>query len=78
MNNPTLDDAIVVAFDHVDIDDTMAELAGDSAFCAAVKARHDLPAWKRIEEYREMRELNRHLMDDVYGSKPVQTLWDGD
>ena len=34
-----------------------------------------LPAWKRIEELREMRELNRHIGDDIYGSKPVRSLW---
>ena len=34
-----------------------------------------LPAWKRIEELREMRELNRHIKDDIYGSKPVRALW---
>lgn len=34
-----------------------------------------LPAWKRIEELREMRELNRHLRDDIYGTKPVRSLW---
>jgi hypothetical protein len=34
-----------------------------------------LPAWKRIEELREMRELNRHLCDDIYGSKPIRSLW---
>ncbi len=34
-----------------------------------------MPAWKRIEELREMRELNRHIGDDIYGSKPVRTLW---
>jgi hypothetical protein len=33
------------------------------------------PAWKRIEELREMRELNRHIKDDIYGSKPVRALW---
>lgn len=33
------------------------------------------PAWKRIEELREIRELNRHIKDDIYGSKPVRSLW---
>jgi hypothetical protein len=33
------------------------------------------PAWKRIEELREMRELNRRLRDDIYGSKPLRSLW---
>jgi hypothetical protein len=34
-----------------------------------------MPAWKRIEELREIRELNRHICDDIYGSKPVRSLW---
>jgi hypothetical protein len=38
-------------------------------------AKAGLPAWKRIEELREMRELNRHIKDDIYGSKPVRALW---
>lgn len=35
-----------------------------------------VPTWRRIEEYREMRELNQQLRDDVYGANPVASLWD--
>lgn len=35
-----------------------------------------LPAWRRIEEYREMRALRERLRDDLYGEKPFQDLWE--
>lgn len=42
---------------------------------AARAGKGGMPAWKRIEELREMRELNRRLRDDIYGSKPLRSLW---
>jgi len=42
---------------------------------ASRNGKGGMPAWKRIEELREMRELNRNIGDDIYGSKPVRSLW---
>ena len=78
MNNPALDAGLASAFDNFDVDEDIVSGSDDRTFTPAGKCRQSMPAWKRIEEYREMRELNRHLMDDVYGSSPVQSLWDGD
>jgi len=38
----------------------------------------DIPPWRKIEEYRELRALNHLLEDDVYGYQPVRKLWEKD
>jgi hypothetical protein len=43
---------------------------------ASIRDPQATPAWRRIEEYREMRELNSRLRDEVYGAHPVSSLWD--
>lgn len=72
MINPGLLDAAFDAFEGPSSSNTSErfELAQ-----AGRNGKAGLPAWKRIEELREMRELNRHLCDDIYGSKPLRSLW---
>ena len=74
MNNPGLLDGAFDAFE----DPTSVSISAPERFEFAQASRNSkdgLPAWKRIEELREMRELNRHIGDDIYGSKPVRSLW---
>ena len=42
----------------------------------SIRGSQPTPAWRRIEEYLEMRELNSRLRDEVYGAHPVSSLWD--
>lgn len=74
MNNPGLLDGAIDAFD----DSAAALTPTPERFDFAQSGRNGkagLPAWKRIEELREMRELNRHISDEIYGSKPLRSLW---
>ncbi len=74
MSNPGLLDGAFDAFD----DPVSTPTFGSDRFEFAQASRNSkagLPAWKRIEELREMRDLNRHISDDIYGSKPLRSLW---
>ena len=74
MSNPGLLDGAFDAFE--DPTATSASVPDSYEFAQSGRnAKAGLPAWKRIEELREMRELNRHIGDDIYGSEPVRSLW---
>jgi hypothetical protein len=74
--------------DHGDVGDVVQELSdlkggvdlsmASEAPCSAGSCNDPpaMPAWRRIEEYWEMRELNKRLHDEVYGTPPVSSLWD--
>lgn len=77
MNNRTLLDDSPDGLDDLDFDVERAN-GSDEGPIEAEAIKRPLPAWRRIEEYREMRELNRRVEDDIYGYRPIHSLWDWD
>ncbi|MBI2970313.1 MAG: hypothetical protein HYY36_06180 [Gammaproteobacteria bacterium] len=78
MSNRALRDHPYDGLDDLEFDDDRLRGSGDDSTDPVQAAKRPLPAWRRIEEYREMRELNRQVQDDIYGTRPIRSLWEWD
>lgn len=78
MGNRTLLTEPFDGFSDPEFDDERVSGPGDDPGEPADASKRPLPAWRRIEEYRELRELNRRVQDEIYEERTVPRTpgWD--